>query len=67
MLNEAYSRVEYRLDREGFDSIPALIRYYVGNRKPVSQVGLVTIFLLINLVSKFLLYCYYSGWWFSSL
>lgn len=49
MLNEAYSRVEYRLDREGFDSIPALIRYYVGNRKPVSQVGLVTIFLLINL------------------
>lgn len=53
MLNEAYSRVEYRLDREGFDSIPALIRYYVGNRKPVSQVGLVTIFLLINLASKF--------------
>ena len=39
MLNEAYSRVEYRLEREGFDSVPALIRYYVGNRKPVSQVG----------------------------
>lgn len=38
MLNEAYSRVEYRLDREGFDSVPALVRYYVGNRKPVSQV-----------------------------
>ena len=38
-LNEAYSRVEYRLEREGFDSVPALIRYYVGNRKPVSQVG----------------------------
>lgn len=43
MLNEAYSRVEYRLEREGFDSVPALIRYYVGNRKPVSQVGLVKI------------------------
>lgn len=40
MLNEAYSRVEYRVDREGFDSVPALIRYYVGNRKPVSQVSL---------------------------
>lgn len=39
MLNEAYTRVEYRLDREGFDSVPALIRYYVGNRKAVSQVG----------------------------
>lgn len=39
MLNEAYSRVEYRLDKEGFDSVPALVRYYVGNRKPVSQVG----------------------------
>uniref|UniRef100_A0A3B5LSK7 Uncharacterized protein n=1 Tax=Xiphophorus couchianus TaxID=32473 RepID=A0A3B5LSK7_9TELE len=30
-----YSRVEYLLDKEGFDSVPALIRYYVGNRKPV--------------------------------
>lgn len=46
MLNEAYSRVEYRLEREGFDNVPALIRYYVGNRKPVSQVGLVTLFTL---------------------
>uniref|UniRef100_A0A3P8R902 BCAR3 adaptor protein, NSP family member n=1 Tax=Astatotilapia calliptera TaxID=8154 RepID=A0A3P8R902_ASTCA len=48
MLNEAYSRVEYRLDREGFDSIPALIRYYVGNRKPVSQVVGAIIFQPIN-------------------
>uniref|UniRef100_A0A668AAI7 BCAR3 adaptor protein, NSP family member n=1 Tax=Myripristis murdjan TaxID=586833 RepID=A0A668AAI7_9TELE len=39
-LNEAYSRVEYRLEREGFDSVPALVRYYVGNRKSVSQVDL---------------------------
>lgn len=44
MLNEAYSRVEYRLEREGFDNVPALIRFYVGNRKPVSQVGLITFF-----------------------
>uniref|UniRef100_A0A669CCU0 BCAR3 adaptor protein, NSP family member n=1 Tax=Oreochromis niloticus TaxID=8128 RepID=A0A669CCU0_ORENI len=48
MLNEAYSRAEYRLDREGFDSIPALIRYYVGNRKPVSQVVGAIIFQPIN-------------------
>jgi len=39
MLNEAYSRVQYSVEREGFDSVPALIRYYVGNRKPVSQVS----------------------------
>lgn len=38
-LNEAYTRVEFRLDREAFDNVPALIRYYVGNRKPVSPVS----------------------------
>ncbi|XP_055020499.1 breast cancer anti-estrogen resistance protein 3 isoform X2 [Boleophthalmus pectinirostris] len=48
MLNEAYSRVEYRLDKEGFDSVPALIRYYVGNRKPVAQVVGAIIFQPIN-------------------
>ncbi|XP_028299415.1 breast cancer anti-estrogen resistance protein 3 isoform X2 [Gouania willdenowi] len=48
MLNEAYSRVEYRLEREGFDSVPALIRYYVGNRKPVSLVVGAIIFQPIN-------------------
>lgn len=40
-LNEAYIKVEYWLEGEGFDNVPALIRCYVGNRKPVSQVGLV--------------------------
>lgn len=49
MLNEAYSRVEYRLEREGFDSIPALIRYYVGNRKPVSQVKFLFTYKLLVL------------------
>ncbi|XP_070688247.1 breast cancer anti-estrogen resistance protein 3 [Pempheris klunzingeri] len=48
MLNEAYSRVEYCLEREGFDNVPALIRYYVGNRKPVSQVVGAIIFQPIN-------------------
>ncbi|XP_072294543.1 breast cancer anti-estrogen resistance protein 3 isoform X2 [Eucyclogobius newberryi] len=48
MLNEAYSRVEYCLDKEGFDSVPALIRYYVGNRKPLSQVVGAIIFQPIN-------------------
>uniref|UniRef100_A0A8C7YAK3 BCAR3 adaptor protein, NSP family member n=1 Tax=Oryzias sinensis TaxID=183150 RepID=A0A8C7YAK3_9TELE len=48
MLNEAYSKVEYRLDKEGFDSVPSLIRFYVGNRKPVSQVVGAIIFQPIN-------------------
>ncbi|XP_029286219.1 breast cancer anti-estrogen resistance protein 3 isoform X2 [Cottoperca gobio] len=48
MLNEAYSRVEYRLEREGFDNVPALIRYYVGNRNSVSQVVGAIIFQPIN-------------------
>lgn len=55
MLNEAYTRVEYRLEREGFDNVPALIRYYVGNRKPVSQVGLVRFFTSKPLLWKQLL------------
>lgn len=47
-LHESYSRVEYILDKEGFDSVPALIRYYVGNRIPVSQVVGSIIFQPIN-------------------
>ncbi|XP_039618708.1 SH2 domain-containing protein 3C isoform X2 [Polypterus senegalus] len=35
--NDSYSRVQYLLEREGFDSVPALVHYYVGNRNPVSQ------------------------------
>ncbi|TDH08861.1 hypothetical protein EPR50_G00102310 [Perca flavescens] len=48
ILNEAYSRVEYRLERDGFEHVPALVRYYVGNRKPVSQVVGAIIFQPIN-------------------
>ncbi|KAG5850087.1 hypothetical protein ANANG_G00078520 [Anguilla anguilla] len=47
-MNEAYSRVQYLFEREGFDSVPALVRYYVGNRKPVSEVVGAIIFQPIN-------------------
>ncbi|KAJ8277781.1 hypothetical protein GJAV_G00079820 [Gymnothorax javanicus] len=47
-MNEAYSRVQYLFEKEGFDSIPALVRYYVGNRKPVSEVVGAIIFQPIN-------------------
>ncbi|XP_043941619.1 breast cancer anti-estrogen resistance protein 3 isoform X1 [Protopterus annectens] len=36
-LNDAYTREQYQLERESFDNIPALVMYYVGNRKSLSQ------------------------------
>ncbi|XP_053481296.1 breast cancer anti-estrogen resistance protein 3 isoform X2 [Ictalurus furcatus] len=48
VMNEAYSRVQYLFEKEGFDSIPALVRYYVGNREPVSEVMGAIIFQPIN-------------------
>ncbi|KAL4634904.1 breast cancer anti-estrogen resistance protein 3 [Arapaima gigas] len=47
-MNDAYSRVQYLFEEEGFDSIPALVRYYVGNRKPVSEVVGAIIFQPVN-------------------
>ncbi|XP_048414962.1 SH2 domain-containing protein 3C-like isoform X2 [Stegostoma tigrinum] len=35
--NEAYTRIQYLFERESFDNIPALVRFYIGNRKPVSE------------------------------
>lgn len=59
MLNEAYSKVEYRLDKDGFDSVPSLIRFYVGNRKPVSQVGLLVIYFpqFLSFIYLILFFC----------
>ncbi|XP_073427521.1 breast cancer anti-estrogen resistance protein 3 isoform X3 [Dendrobates tinctorius] len=47
-LNEAYSRIQYQFEHESFDNIPALVRYYVGNRKPVSLQSGAIIFQPIN-------------------
>ncbi|XP_059379072.1 breast cancer anti-estrogen resistance protein 3-like isoform X2 [Carassius carassius] len=47
-IYEAYSRVQYLFEKEGFDSVPALVRYYVGNREPVSEVVGAIIFQPIN-------------------
>ncbi|XP_062920697.1 breast cancer anti-estrogen resistance protein 3 isoform X4 [Mobula hypostoma] len=47
-LNEGYSRLQYQFERDSFDSIPALVRCYVGNRKPIfEQVGAI-IFQPVN-------------------
>ncbi|KAG9261823.1 SH2 domain-containing protein 3C isoform X2 [Astyanax mexicanus] len=35
--SDTYSRMQYVLEGETFDSIPALIHFYVGNRTPVTK------------------------------
>ncbi|XP_054240025.1 breast cancer anti-estrogen resistance protein 3 isoform X2 [Indicator indicator] len=47
-LNEAYCRVQYQFELESFDSIPGLVRYYVGNRAPISKQSGAIIFQPIN-------------------
>ncbi|XP_034635621.1 breast cancer anti-estrogen resistance protein 3 isoform X3 [Trachemys scripta elegans] len=47
-LNEAYCRIQYQFELESFDSIPGLVRCYVGNRRPVSKQSGAIIFQPIN-------------------
>ncbi|KFR15897.1 Breast cancer anti-estrogen resistance protein 3, partial [Opisthocomus hoazin] len=47
-LNEAYCRVQYQLELESFDSLPGLVRYYVGSRTPISKQSRAIIFQPVN-------------------
>ncbi|NXC85255.1 BCAR3 protein, partial [Cercotrichas coryphoeus] len=47
-LNEAYCRVQYQFELESFDTVPGLVRYYVGNRTPISKQSGAIIFQPIN-------------------
>ncbi|XP_077189037.1 breast cancer anti-estrogen resistance protein 3 isoform X2 [Paroedura picta] len=47
-LNEAYCRIQYQFEDESFDSIPGLVRCYVGNRRPISKQSGAIIFQPIN-------------------
>ncbi|XP_037682537.1 breast cancer anti-estrogen resistance protein 3 isoform X2 [Choloepus didactylus] len=47
-LSEAYSRVQYQFEMESFDSIPGLVRCYVGNRRPISRQSGAIIFQPVN-------------------
>lgn len=47
-FNEAYCRLQYQLEDESFGSIPGLVRWYVGNRKPISKQSGAIIFQPIN-------------------
>ncbi|XP_072096257.1 SH2 domain-containing protein 3C-like isoform X1 [Mobula birostris] len=46
--NEAFTRIQYLFERESFDNIPALVRFYIGNRKPVSEQSGAIIYCPIN-------------------
>ncbi|XP_051893157.1 SH2 domain-containing protein 3C [Pristis pectinata] len=46
--NEAFTRIQYLFERESFDNIPALVRFYIGNRKPVSEQSGAIIYSPIN-------------------
>ncbi|XP_045440283.1 breast cancer anti-estrogen resistance protein 3 isoform X1 [Pipistrellus kuhlii] len=47
-LSEAYSRVQYRFEAESFDSVPGLVRCYVGSRRPISPQSGAVIFQPVN-------------------
>lgn len=46
--NEAFTRIQFLFERESFDNIPALVRFYVRNRKPVSEQSGAIIYCPIN-------------------
>ncbi|XP_033643142.1 breast cancer anti-estrogen resistance protein 3-like isoform X2 [Asterias rubens] len=35
--NSPYASVQYQFEKECFDSIPSLVRFYIGNARPISQ------------------------------
>lgn len=45
---KGYSRVLFQFEQDQFDSIPALVRFYVGNRCPISEQSGAIIFHPIN-------------------
>ncbi|KAK6470785.1 SH2 domain-containing protein 3C, partial [Huso huso] len=46
--SDSSSRVQYLLERESFDTMPALVLFYTGNRRPLSQQGGAQIHFPIN-------------------
>ncbi|XP_031536284.2 breast cancer anti-estrogen resistance protein 3 isoform X1 [Vicugna pacos] len=47
-LSEACRRVQYQFEAERFDSVPDLVRCYVGSRRPVSRQSGAVIFQPVN-------------------
>lgn len=45
---QGYSRELFQFEEDRFDNVPALIRFYVGGRRPISQASGAIIFHPIN-------------------
>ncbi|XP_038045958.1 SH2 domain-containing protein 3C-like isoform X2 [Patiria miniata] len=43
-----YASIQYQFERECFDSIPSLIRFYIGNARPISQTSAAVIQRPVN-------------------
>ncbi|XP_044162302.1 SH2 domain-containing protein 3C-like isoform X1 [Bufo gargarizans] len=46
--SDSYTRIQYLFEQESFDNIPALVRFYVGSRRAVSDQSGALIFCPIN-------------------
>ncbi|XP_029467922.1 SH2 domain-containing protein 3C isoform X2 [Rhinatrema bivittatum] len=47
-MSERCSRIQYLFEQESFDSIPALVRFYVGNRRAMTEHSGAVIYCPIN-------------------
>ncbi|XP_025026438.1 SH2 domain-containing protein 3C isoform X1 [Python bivittatus] len=45
---EGRTHIQYLFEQESFDNVPALVRFYVGNRKPVSEQSSAIFYCPIN-------------------
>ncbi len=43
-VQQGYSRELFQFEEDRFDNVPALIRFYVGGRRPISQASGAVIF-----------------------
>ncbi|XP_048821973.1 SH2 domain-containing protein 3C isoform X3 [Lagopus muta] len=46
--SDSRSRVQYLFEQESFDNVPALVRFYVGNRKAISEQSGAIVYCPIN-------------------
>ncbi|XP_032564122.1 SH2 domain-containing protein 3C isoform X3 [Chiroxiphia lanceolata] len=46
--SDGHTRVQYLFEQESFDNVPALVRFYVGNRKAISEQSGAIVYCPIN-------------------
>uniref|UniRef100_A0A8D0HLE3 SH2 domain containing 3C n=1 Tax=Sphenodon punctatus TaxID=8508 RepID=A0A8D0HLE3_SPHPU len=46
--SKGHTHIQYLFEQESFDNVPALVRFYVGNRKPVSEQSGAIVYCPIN-------------------